>query len=101
MAMHKGEIVKRLLKREPDCDFIFCAGDDKTDEDMFRALKQVGNASSLQGLLSEGNDNSPEGATNVRVISCTIGPSNKKTAASWHVEHPTDLLSVLNACGHM
>ncbi|KAK7047301.1 hypothetical protein VNI00_006532 [Paramarasmius palmivorus] len=38
LAVNKGEIVKRILYYNPDAEFIFCAGDDKTDEDMFRAL---------------------------------------------------------------
>ncbi|KAG6864335.1 hypothetical protein C0991_010367 [Blastosporella zonata] len=38
IAVNKGEIVKRLLYKNPDAEFIFCAGDDKTDEDMFRSL---------------------------------------------------------------
>ncbi|KAJ8516825.1 hypothetical protein ONZ45_g5903 [Pleurotus djamor] len=38
IAVNKGEIVKRILYKNPDAEFIFCAGDDKTDEDMFRAL---------------------------------------------------------------
>ncbi|EGG10551.1 family 20 glycosyltransferase, partial [Melampsora larici-populina 98AG31] len=37
---NKGEIVKRLLYSTPEIGFALCAGDDKTDEDMFRALKQ-------------------------------------------------------------
>lgn len=41
--INKGEIVKRLLSQHPDVEFILCAGDDKTDEDMFRALASVGN----------------------------------------------------------
>merc|ERR1712093_329402 len=35
---HKGEIVKRLTYQYADADFLICAGDDKTDEDMFRAV---------------------------------------------------------------
>ncbi|KAI3614064.1 glycosyltransferase family 20 protein [Moniliophthora roreri] len=38
LAVNKGEIVKRILYHNPDAEFVFCAGDDKTDEDMFRAL---------------------------------------------------------------
>ena len=38
LAVNKGEIVKRILYNNPDTEFVFCAGDDKTDEDMFRAL---------------------------------------------------------------
>ncbi|KAF9104361.1 threalose-6-phosphate phosphatase [Mortierella sp. GBA35] len=36
--VNKGEIVKRLLAQHPEVEFVMCAGDDKTDEDMFRAL---------------------------------------------------------------
>ena len=29
IAVNKGEIVKRLLYKNPDAEFVFCAGDDK------------------------------------------------------------------------
>ena len=35
---HKGEIVRRLTYQHADADLLICAGDDKTDEDMFRAI---------------------------------------------------------------
>ena len=35
-ACNKGKVVQRLLELHPDVDFVFCAGDDQTDEDMFR-----------------------------------------------------------------
>lgn len=76
-AINKGEIVKRLVGLTKDVDFVFCAGDDKTDEDMFRALKQ------LTGI--------PEG----RCFTCTIGSATKKTQASWHVERSEDVVDVL------
>jgi len=41
--VNKGEIVKRLLGQHPETEFVMCAGDDKTDEDMFRALAGVSN----------------------------------------------------------
>ncbi|KAF9101386.1 threalose-6-phosphate phosphatase, partial [Mortierella sp. GBA39] len=41
--VNKGEIVKRLLSQHPDVEFVMCAGDDKTDEDMFRALVGTNN----------------------------------------------------------
>nr|BAO72966.1 trehalose-6-phosphate phosphatase2 [Moniliella megachiliensis] len=41
LAINKGEIVKRLLAAHSSAEFVFCAGDDKTDEDMFRALAAV------------------------------------------------------------
>ncbi|KAG0208753.1 threalose-6-phosphate phosphatase [Mortierella sp. GBA30] len=43
MIVNKGEIVKKLLSQHPDVEFVLCAGDDKTDEDMFRALAGVSN----------------------------------------------------------
>ncbi|KAF8952204.1 threalose-6-phosphate phosphatase [Haplosporangium bisporale] len=42
--VNKGEIVKRLLAQHPDVEFVACAGDDKTDEDMFRALAGQSNS---------------------------------------------------------
>lgn len=41
--VNKGEIVKRLLVQHPESEFVLCAGDDKTDEDMFRALAGASN----------------------------------------------------------
>jgi trehalose 6-phosphate synthase/phosphatase len=41
--VNKGEIVKRLLVQHPEAEFVLCAGDDKTDEDMFRALAGISN----------------------------------------------------------
>ena len=57
-AINKGEIVKRLTAMVGTADFIFCAGDDKTDEDMFKALKQIPDA---------------------KVYACIIGTATKKT----------------------
>jgi len=75
LAINKGEIVKRLLAQHPDVDFIACAGDDKTDEDMFRALcaSSVGNS----------------------CYAITVGPSDKKTLANWHVENSEDIVQAL------
>lgn len=33
IAVNKGEIVKRILYRNPDAEFVFCAGDDKVRND--------------------------------------------------------------------
>ncbi|GAA5913724.1 uncharacterized protein JCM6883_000026 [Sporobolomyces salmoneus] len=38
---NKGEIVKRLLYQYPEAEFCMCAGDDKTDEDMFHSMARV------------------------------------------------------------
>ena len=36
---NKGEVLDRLLAAYPDPDFIFAAGDDRTDEDLFERLQ--------------------------------------------------------------
>ncbi|KAF9168867.1 threalose-6-phosphate phosphatase [Mortierella sp. AD011] len=58
-TVNKGEIVKKLMLQHPDVEFVICAGDDKTDEDMFRALAGVNNGngsrrSSLKNRISNG-----------------------------------------------
>jgi trehalose 6-phosphate synthase/phosphatase len=35
---NKGEAVERILAAYPDRDFVFAAGDDRTDEDIFERL---------------------------------------------------------------
>jgi trehalose 6-phosphate synthase/phosphatase len=34
-AVNKGEIVKRIVYKNPDAEFIFCAGDDKVPYSVF------------------------------------------------------------------
>ncbi|KAG9103279.1 threalose-6-phosphate phosphatase [Ceratobasidium sp. 370] len=98
IAINKGEIVKRLMYANPDAEFVFCAGDDKTDEDMFRALGSlfptgVTTATMeppVSAALTSGVEQSslkpvqlampPNG-----VFSTTVGASSKKTLARWHV----------------
>jgi trehalose 6-phosphate synthase/phosphatase len=74
-AINKGEIVKRLMGMIKGVDFVFCAGDDKTDEDMFKALKHISPA--------------------CNAFTCTVGGSAKKTQAGWHVERSEDIVNVL------
>ncbi|BGP32992.1 hypothetical protein JCM10296v2_004780 [Rhodotorula toruloides] len=38
---NKGEIVRRLLYQHADAEFCMCAGDDKTDEDMFHSMARI------------------------------------------------------------
>ncbi|SCZ90655.1 BZ3500_MvSof-1268-A1-R1_Chr9g10911 [Microbotryum saponariae] len=38
---NKGEIVQRLLYQYADTEFCMCAGDDKTDEDMFHSMARI------------------------------------------------------------
>jgi len=102
MAINKGEIVKRILYTNPDAEFVFCAGDDKTDEDMFRAL-----------ILFPDNEpkavlNPPVSVTQLEpkrtfepvelaiapgaVFTTAVGVSSKRTLASWHVNTPVEIV---------
>jgi len=103
IAINKGEIVKRLLYNNPDADFVFCAGDDKTDEDMFRALRlfpvgstvatmaaPISASSSPPGTPSNGEDEEelPSVQLAITAAGCfatTVGHPSKKTLAVWHV----------------
>lgn len=69
-AINKGEIVNHLLNDE--YDFIFCIGDDKTDEDMFKVLK------------------------NTKSWCVTIGAPTKRTNAFWHLTGPHAVVSLIN-----
>ncbi|KAI9735908.1 MAG: threalose-6-phosphate phosphatase [Cirrosporium novae-zelandiae] len=77
--VNKGEIVKKLVnefKTEEGMspEFIYCLGDDFTDEDMFRALR---------------NSNLPDD----HVFACTVGASSKQTLANWHLLEPSDVIA--------
>lgn len=75
--INKGEIVKSLIERFRDGsppEFVLCAGDDKTDEDMFKMLRKCNTVES--------------GA----IYSVTIGASSKVTTATWHVLEPKDMI---------
>ena len=37
-GVSKGRALERLLQRYPESDFVFCAGDDRTDEEMMQAV---------------------------------------------------------------
>ncbi|KAF8644929.1 hypothetical protein AX16_008211 [Volvariella volvacea WC 439] len=105
IAINKGEIVKRLLYQNPDAEFIFCAGDDKTDEDMFRALllfppgvTQATLAPPVSVNHVKSSNGSP-GLPSVQlaiepqaVFTTAVGHSSKRTLASWHVTTPQEIV---------
>ncbi|KAJ7193542.1 trehalose 6-phosphate phosphatase [Mycena pura] len=101
LAVNKGEIVKRLLYLNPDAEFIFCAGDDKTDEDMFRALILFGTGATkatmdapLSVTLVDQPDAKPVelAITPDCVFTTAVGHSSKRTLASWHVTTPQEIV---------
>jgi trehalose 6-phosphate synthase/phosphatase len=76
LSMNKGEIVRRLVHMRTPCDFVFCVGDDRTDEDMFKMLTK-----------SE--------IPRECVFTCTIGSATKMTRAEYHVTAPHDIIGLL------
>ncbi|KAL8783117.1 MAG: hypothetical protein Q9213_004874 [Squamulea squamosa] len=79
-SVNKGAIVRSILDSctndRVGPDFVLCAGDDVTDEDMFKAVRN----SSFH----------PEQAFTV-----SVGPSSKPTTASWFLPEPTDIMALL------
>lgn len=63
--------MKNLLAKG-DYDFILCAGDDSTDEDMFRALQSTECS-----------------------FTCLVGAPGRSTSAKHHISSIPQLLSVL------
>lgn len=127
---NKGEIVKRLIREfgEPDGEgdatrpgFIYCLGDDATDEDMFKILRNIslsneslsagpisapstaGSVITADGLeLKESVSETNEKATKAAyergadgLFPVTVGPANKKTQAAWHLIDPFAVLDSL------
>ncbi|ORX62032.1 hypothetical protein DM01DRAFT_1379888 [Hesseltinella vesiculosa] len=80
-SINKGEIVRRLLALNNDAafDFAMCCGDDKTDEDMFRALERT-------PAIQHGRCK----------FSIMVGPDGKKTDALWHVPEVQNLIHCMN-----
>ncbi len=74
----KGQAVQALLKRHSRSDFLFCAGDDRTDEEMVEAI--------------------PAGWRD-RSVTCWVGSRNAR-AAYW-VESNSALLEQLEILAHV
>ncbi|KAI9485265.1 MAG: glycosyltransferase family 20-domain-containing protein [Benjaminiella poitrasii] len=78
--VNKGEIVKRLLasnnndETTPYYDFVMCCGDDRTDEDMFKALKKVDVLHSFQKF------------------SVLVSAEDQKTEALWRLNTVQDVI---------
>ena len=78
--INKGVIIKRTITQHPMVEFILCAGDDKSDEDMFRILErmELGGAELIQFTIFVG---SMEGTV---------------TLANWKVDSTQDFVNLLN-----
>lgn len=113
--LNKGEIVKRLVlnphgaKQDPHSvklstestpverlpDFMLCLGDDLTDEDMFRSLKDIEAAWHLKEVPQ--NEFGSYG-----VYPVLVGPAAKKTIATAHLNNPSQVIDTLGLlAGHV
>jgi len=113
IAINKGEIVKRILYKNPEAEFVFCAGDDKTDEDMFRALNFPESATTLVmdaplSVTLLGNKDAdaayPAAELKLRpedVFTTAVGHATKRTLAKWHVTSPAEVVGELLALGKL
>lgn len=84
ISINKGQTLRKILSEGTEkiqADFVFCAGDDRTDEDMFKALMEL-----------EDNKEFPNSDV---IVTCTIGPAEKKTLAKFHVNNPDQLINLL------
>lgn len=119
LAINKGEIVKKIIYENADADFVFCAGDDKTDEDMFRSLRSIlplttASASSTDPAAAKNIMSAPIAVTSTctaeereklgdvevkleaeGIFSTAVGPSAKKTLARWHVTSPEEVVQMM------
>ncbi|KAI8639718.1 trehalose-phosphatase [Parasitella parasitica] len=71
LLVNKGEVVKRINQKQ-ESDFIMCAGDDQTDEDMFNVLKDDDKA-----------------------FCVSVGPLSKITLAKYSVDHSEDVVNII------
>ncbi|ORY92359.1 glycosyltransferase family 20-domain-containing protein [Syncephalastrum racemosum] len=78
MTINKGEVIKRAMSFQPDAGFVLCAGDDKTDEDMFRVLGKM-----------------KRGGVNQIIFTVTIGPADKRTLARWRIDTSEQFVNVI------
>jgi trehalose 6-phosphate synthase/phosphatase len=53
-GIDKGTVVTKILALHPKADFIFCVGDDRTDEDMFRVVREAARGGGNLGAEAEG-----------------------------------------------
>ncbi|VVT49671.1 uncharacterized protein SAPINGB_P002385 [Magnusiomyces paraingens] len=105
---NKGEIVKRLVREIGEGldggrpGFVYCLGDDKTDEDMFTVVSGLSTPS-----VEPSGDNEEVSESNAKAAKAayergldglfpvTVGPANKRTGAAWHLIDPEAVLDTL------
>lgn len=77
--INKGVIIKRALTQNAEIEFVLCAGDDKSDEDMFRILERT----ELGGL----------NLVQFKIIVDSL--DGRKTLANWKVDSSHEFVQML------
>lgn len=77
VGLNKGGVVQRLSTARPEIGLIWCCGDDKTDEDMFKVLHRLARDSAMD------------------IFCVGIGDKSKKTMAEFYLERPEVLIQVM------
>ncbi|KAH9164832.1 glycosyltransferase family 20 protein [Lactarius sanguifluus] len=92
IAINKGEIVKRIIYLNPDAQFVFCAGDDKTDEDMVPLPYTMDPPLSVSLVAEERTHEHP-------CVQLQLTPeglfTTARTLAKWHVTSPLEVVAEL------
>ncbi|KAI8973309.1 glycosyltransferase family 20-domain-containing protein [Mycotypha africana] len=80
MLINKGLIIKRVMTQHSSTEFVLCAGDDRTDEDMFRILERL-----------------EIGGIEVVPFTVVVGSVQRKTLANWKVDSSKEFVSMLQS----
>ncbi len=104
IGVNKGVAAKKLIENNPDFDFVFCGGDDATDEQMFEEVERF----SMQAFTSSSPnrrrsvDFSPLGIKKVlnippkEVFTCVVGNQNAQfSKAHFQLNSHDELLDYL------
>ncbi|CAO1629570.1 unnamed protein product [Parajaminaea phylloscopi] len=91
LAVNKGEIVKRIVYDHPDAEFVFCAGDDRTDEDMMRFFCSLVPVNAEAPLLHS-SPSANAGHANAPTGSC-VASAEEQLSAPLVMTSPTPLSS--------
>ncbi|CBJ31301.1 Trehalose 6-phosphate synthase, family GT20 / Trehalose 6-phosphate phosphatase [Ectocarpus siliculosus] len=95
--LHKGVVVSTILRTQKErrgCnpDFVFCVGDDASDEQMFSAvysfLAQAGDQTGSNDEMTQAE------MDNIRLYTCMVG--KKPTHANFYVNDPSEVAQTLS-----
>ncbi|RHY71296.1 hypothetical protein DYB30_009749, partial [Aphanomyces astaci] len=100
-GLHKGVVARHILTLDAAShgghpDFIFCMGDDTTDESMFKAIYEYYAESSSTSTTTSPMDPSKDQQLQ-HVFTCTVG--KKPSNAHLFVNHVDDVEELLHTLG--